>query len=339
MPNSIYHLAYFFDYHTGGCLWPANDAAREKFGSGPIDTDARLGLPEPLLQRIQEMDALFPNSLNWDDPGGPSPWTTEEWNLFKKQVDALYEDILVALSPAFKITHEHDFYPAKTLQCSEIDYDPAQVSLLEQYEEIGVVVDTVILQLQTISIDRYEMSKVAALSGMQVFADRYLLDFQKHEPGKDIADYFSIQIDPDTEPSGTLITFEEFLGPGFDIAADRLRLFSYNPESRILLHPVHEGFVKALLEPPHLIGYPGDPADPEYLHRLTKDLTQILRDYLRVFLHLEDLRETDHLVIYQWSDDWSNYFESGQEWWGTFFWTVYDTKRQMIAVIGASATD
>lgn len=230
----------------------------------------------------------------------------------------MYEDILVALGPAFKVTHEHDFYPAQNLQCSEIDYDPDQVSLLEQYKQIGVVVDTVIFRSDHHLRPVRDVESGCIVEGMQVFADRYLLDFQKHHPGKNIADYFSIQIDPDTEPSGTLITFEEFLGPGFDIAADRLRLFSYNPESRILLHPVHEGFVKALLEPPQLIGYPGNPADPEYLHRLTKNLTQILRDYLPVSFTWKICRETDHLVIYQWSDDWSNYFESGQEWWGVF---------------------
>ncbi|MCK6691149.1 MAG: hypothetical protein L6Q97_03485 [Thermoanaerobaculia bacterium] len=339
MPDPIYRFDFYFDYFAGGCLWPADDVTWEQFGSGPVDTDSRINLPEHLLRRIKELDARLPESLNQNDPGGPSPWAAEEWQRFKTQADHLYEDILAALGPGFKITHEHDFYPSLHLQCSEIDYSPAQTALLERFEQTGVVVDTALLLLQTLVADWYALSKTAALAGMQVFADRYVRDFQKFNPGENIADYFSIQIDPDVEPSGQHISFEEFLGPGFDIRSDQLKLFSYNPQSRILYHSVTEGFAKALLDPPHSIGKPGDPADQEYLQQLTRELTQMLRDYLREILHLENLLETDHLVIYQWSDDWSNYFDAGKEWWGTFFWTVYDTRRQTVAVIGASATD
>lgn len=339
MSDPVYRLSYFFDYFAGGCLWPADDASWERFGAGPVDTDSRINLPEHLLRRVKELDARFPESLDWNDPGGLSPWSSDEWDDFKKQVDNLYEDIIVALGPGFKITHEHDFYPSQHLQCSEIAYSPSQNALLEQFKQTGVVVDTVVLELQTLTTDWYVLSKTAALTGMQVFADRYIRDFEKFNPGEDIADYFSIQIDPDIEPVGQHVSFEEFLGTGFDIQADQLKLFSYNPQSRILYHSVTDGFAKALLDPPHSIGRNGDPANPEYLLQLTQHLTQMLRDYLREILHLENFRETDHLVIYQWSDDWSNYFESGQEWWGTFFWTVYDTRRQTVAVIGASATD
>lgn len=339
MSDPVYRLSYFFDYFAGGCLWPADDASWERFGAGPVDTDSRINLPEHLLRRVKELDARFPESLDWNAPGGLSPWSSDEWDDFKKQVDNLYEDIIVALGPGFKITHEHDFYPSQHLQCSEIAYSPSQNALLEQFKQTGVVVDTVVLELQTLTTDWYVLSKTAALTGMQVFADRYIRDFEKFNPGADIADYFSIQIDPDKEPVGQHVSFEEFLGPGFEIQADQLKLFSYNPQSRILYHSVTDGFAKALLDPPHSIGRNGDPANPEYLLQLTQHLTQMLRDYLREILHLENFRETDHLVIYQWSDDWSNYFESGQEWWGTFFWTVYDTRRQTVAVIGASATD
>lgn len=339
MADPKYRFTYCFDYFAGGCLWPSDDITSAKFGSGPADTHPEVGLPDSLLLRIQELDALFPASLNWDNPGGPSVWTSEEWEHFKTQVDALYEDIVVALGPGFEITHKHDFYPPLHLEFAEIDYSPTQTALLEKYEQAGVVVDTAVLQLRAVGKDQYQMSKIAAISGMQVFAERYRLDFQQYNPGKDIADYFSIQIDPDAEPSGQHISFEEFLGPGFDLRANQLKLFSYNPQSRILYHAVTDGFVKALLDPPHSIGESGDPADPEYLRRLTQQLTQMLRDYLREILHLENFRETDHLVIYQWSDDWSNYFDAGQEWWGTFFWTVYDTQRQTVTVIGASSTD
>ena len=47
----------------------------------------------------------------------------------------------------------------------------------------------------------------------------------------------------------------------------------------------------------------------------------------------------ENLEAYKWSDNWSNFFDDGKEWWGTFFWTVYDRKHEHFVVIAASSTD
>ena len=48
---------------------------------------------------------------------------------------------------------------------------------------------------------------------------------------------------------------------------------------------------------------------------------------------------TDGLEIFEWSADWSDYFDDGREWWGTLCLTVYDRTLDRFAVIMASATD
>ena len=48
---------------------------------------------------------------------------------------------------------------------------------------------------------------------------------------------------------------------------------------------------------------------------------------------------TDELEVYEWSTDWSNYFDDGHEWWGTACWSVYDRRMDRYAVIMASVTD
>lgn len=48
---------------------------------------------------------------------------------------------------------------------------------------------------------------------------------------------------------------------------------------------------------------------------------------------------TDELEVYEWSTDWSNYFEDGREWWGTACWSIYDKRMKRYVVIMASATD
>lgn len=47
----------------------------------------------------------------------------------------------------------------------------------------------------------------------------------------------------------------------------------------------------------------------------------------------------EELEVYEWTTDWSEYFDDGHEWWGTLCLTVYDKKLDRFAVILASATD
>lgn len=48
---------------------------------------------------------------------------------------------------------------------------------------------------------------------------------------------------------------------------------------------------------------------------------------------------TDMLEVYDWTTDWSNYFDAGREWWGTMCYSIYDQKTNRYAVIMASSTD
>lgn len=48
---------------------------------------------------------------------------------------------------------------------------------------------------------------------------------------------------------------------------------------------------------------------------------------------------TDGLEIYEWTTDWSDYFDDGHEWYGSCCWTVYDRSMDRYAVMLVSATD
>lgn len=47
----------------------------------------------------------------------------------------------------------------------------------------------------------------------------------------------------------------------------------------------------------------------------------------------------DELEVYEWTTDWSNYFDDGHEYWGAACWSIYDKSMNRYAVIMASATD
>ena len=48
---------------------------------------------------------------------------------------------------------------------------------------------------------------------------------------------------------------------------------------------------------------------------------------------------TDELEVFEWTTDWSNYFDDGHEWWGANCWSVYDHRMKRYVVIFASDTD
>ena len=48
---------------------------------------------------------------------------------------------------------------------------------------------------------------------------------------------------------------------------------------------------------------------------------------------------TDALDIYEWTTDWSDYFEAGHEWYGACCWSVYDKSMNRYVVMLVSATD
>ena len=48
---------------------------------------------------------------------------------------------------------------------------------------------------------------------------------------------------------------------------------------------------------------------------------------------------TDSLDIYEWTTDWSDFFDDGHEWYGACCWSVYDKTMSRYAVMLVSATD
>ena len=90
-------------------------------------------------------------------------------------------------------------------------------------------------------------------------------------------------------------------------------LFDASPESDKLT------FRRAFLEPPYPNGYTD-------------------ADFARLVAALFP-NGTDALEVFDWTTDWSEYFDDGHEWWGTLCVTTYDASLARFAVILASATD
>jgi hypothetical protein len=187
----------------------------------------------------------------------------------------------------------------------------------------------------------------AVVKGMRIFAERYDKRLAALNPGRDLSGLFRISIDPalasgERVLAGEVIPFGEFLGSGYDMDRDAIRLFSYSEGARS--SDVFEGLARALLDPPYGLRRPSAPWAAErfsaaYGVHEAAWMRDVLRAFCREVLAVEDPKHTAHLEVRRWPTDWSNYFAAGHEWWGAFFWTIEDTKNGWVTVIAASSTD
>lgn len=84
----------------------------------------------------------------------------------------------------------------------------------------------------------------------------------------------------------------------------------------------------------HAQGYAHALSDPPYGAR-TGQMGKLLEA-----LNTELFSDFQAVEIRQWSTDWADeYFNFGKEWWGAYWWTVYNKVKNWVIVIGASTTD
>ena len=112
-----YLLRFFFDYGAGGCLWSGNEATSEKFGVGVLDApffdldgnmtkEAKIKLRDSTRQKVLALDERYYQSLNPDNPTGPSPWDKSQWNEFYVQARVLHQEIADILGTDFEVVYE-----------------------------------------------------------------------------------------------------------------------------------------------------------------------------------------------------------------------------------------
>lgn len=218
-------------------------------------------------------------------------------------------------------------------------------ALLAGYEGRGGIVEFVIFGHDAPRLSEPELHREAAIATLRVFADRNERYFAQPDiiqlfvkAGLNPNDHFRIGTEPE-KAKGRQITVADFVGPLFDAPSRRLLLrgrtrshlndyFLADDEERPdtvrqVPHYANEGFAYAFTEPPY-------------------SMSGTRNEINALFLSLNTLLFNDFqdaLVIYQWSTDWSTYFDAGHEWWGAFLWTVHNPKAHFMIGVGASTTD
>jgi hypothetical protein len=150
-----------------------------------------------------------------------------------------------------------------------------------------------------------------------------------------------LQIDYDQlDGSGIELSCDDFLGYAYDWEHNKPIIKGINQgaywnfdshqrsESRIKLHKLgvihNSGFVQAFLFPPYAMK----------LGESKSDVEKYFNEFSNLFF--DDLKK---LKIFSWSVDCTYFFKPGKEWWGSYFWTVYNPIKDIYIGILGSDTD
>ena len=147
--------------------------------------------------------------------------------------------------------------------------------------------------------------------------------------------------------SGKEISVQDFMGWQYEEVSGRVKILSYdllNPKTKgydlFFYHNEKEVIENALTidqEDKEKIGFVYAFLDPPYSFMSGKTIFEkgnFFLDFCRLLF-----TDISQIEVYKWSTDSSNYFDIGKEWWGSFFWTVYNPYWDRYIGILASTTD
>lgn len=208
---------------------------------------------------------------------------------------------------------------------------------IKEYEELGGV-----LEFQVLKVNGYtkHLHKFAAMYGIQLIAlkhtnELYYLNKEKEELPYHVLVNYSVNLQ---KMKGKEISLEKFLGPHFHFDKKEiilrgsknkdflnqyfLGLSTEKQDNVIHIDNIGNGYCYAFAEPPY-------------------NMRSKAKTY-HVFWNIDKLLFNifvDELEIYEWSNDWSNFFEQEKEWWGTFYWTIFNKTKNIMIVIAGSSSD
>jgi hypothetical protein len=217
---------------------------------------------------------------------------------------------------------------------------------LERLDRIGCVIEFLVFSLDEEDGTDGAVHREAALSTLRTMKmqnDDYfdkLLESAEYA-GRRRDEFFQFDIRENAIGDGERLSVDAFLGPYCDLQRRRLLFqgaiskhrngwFWFGDEETkkeqmlsVSYQSPDAGLSGAYVAPPYNLGGSRSEQNAAFF-----DLLDMLLGGMR-----------GEYVIYHWSDDASNFFDAGKEWWGTYFWTAHEIGTDRIIGIAASATD
>ncbi|MFD5076120.1 hypothetical protein [Streptomyces sp. NPDC058371] len=98
----IHYLRFFFEAGVVTPLWPEDMDSPYGY---PIDLE-RLPITRATRAELARLSERYQSSIDWEYPPDPSPWSDEEWQLFKQQAHAALEALRNELGEGWKVQDE-----------------------------------------------------------------------------------------------------------------------------------------------------------------------------------------------------------------------------------------
>lgn len=223
---------------------------------------------------------------------------------------------------------------------------PGQERLLKRVKAVGIDVDFVFLETQDeMQITAEKVHHQAVVLAMDLVRARVDAWAEKTASEESIprSKIFQVQVDPRKQEvmKGRRIDEREFLGSRYHHVRNGLIVRGESPlQNEFFFH-------QDRFEPKNILGrgtidngigtgYAYAFSDPPYGIRLrSKEIAALftkVNNYLLGGISKQS-------IIFKWPTDWSNYFDAGHEWWGSFLWSFANPGDSRIIVILASSTD
>jgi hypothetical protein len=195
--------------------------------------------------------------------------------------------------------------------------------LLKRYSALGGVIEHIFVAPCSAGDADEGAHRAAALLTLDTLRRRLDSYFERLLQSADYRkrkrdEFFAIKIEP-ARLTGKRITVDEFLGPWWNRAK-----CNFGARDEMC------GYAYAFFDPPYCLSYrsSGKACTDQSAAELFRTCTD------ECFAGF-----ADQLVVFEWSGDCSNYFDAGNEWWGSFFWTVQVPGRDHLLGVAASTTD
>ncbi len=198
------------------------------------------------------------------------------------------------------------------------------IKAFKPFSEINCVLD-----LFRFPLSEVKDPKQAIIHTTNEFKEMYGIEFSQNATHGHIT----------TDMEGETISFQELWGEGYNVDDDDLHLFHYTDNSKST--GIHDGLAHALLNPPYGLRHnnPHKAFGGKYSEFEKNWMKNLIHKFCFEVLELDKLEDGNSLLIKKWPTNWSIYFDAGDEWWGSFCWTIVNSEKQWITVITASTTD
>ena len=221
---------------------------------------------------------------------------------------------------------------------------PKFIEKYKTYEREGGMIDFCIFQLDTEQEDTpYQKHLAVAQQTLISVAEEAntRLDRMAAKLKMNRRELFTMDYDFNIlKDSGKEISVQDFMGWQYEEVSGRIILSGeklYNQYFYYDDKEVPEKAVAMAEEDREKIGFVYAFLDPPYSFMCGKTIFEkgnFFLDFCRLLF-----TDISQIEVYMWSTDSSNYFDAGKEWWGAFFWTVYNPYWDRYIGIVASTTD